>query len=72
MILAPYDLEVEAARRLSIDLHAALAAGDAPAEALRKARVQLARDPSFADPFYYTLIGAVGAAHVPVFAPATR
>lgn len=72
VILAPYDLEVEAARRLSIGLHAALAAGDSPAEALRAARAQLAREEGFADPFYFALIGAVGAAHAPIFAPAAR
>jgi hypothetical protein len=67
VIQTSYDLDVDSARQLSIAFHAALVAGDSPAEALRKARVSLARNPLFADPFHYALIGVVGLGHEPIF-----
>lgn len=67
VVQSSYDLDVEAARQLSVHFHAALSKGDDPAEALRKARVQLAKDPLFADPFYHGLISIVGLGHEPIF-----
>lgn len=42
-------------------------AGCSPAEALRRARLALAKDPGWNDPFYTGLVFALGDAHVPVF-----
>lgn len=67
VVLSAFDLDSEAARRLALRFHAELVQGIEPAEALRRARVELAQDPLFADPFYYGLIGVVGTGHVPVF-----
>jgi hypothetical protein len=67
VVQSAYDLDVDSARELSIHFHAALVGGDSPAEALRKARAALARDPDFADPFHHALIGVVGLGHEPIF-----
>ena len=67
VIHSAYPLGVEAARQLSIYLHGALSRGESPAEALRLARVELAKKPEFADPFYYGLITVTGIGHEPIF-----
>jgi len=67
VVQSAFDLDVESARAISARFHAALAAGDAPAEALRKARAAMARDPRFADPFHHATMVAVGLAHEPLF-----
>ena len=67
VVLSSYDLDVEAARQLSIRFHTALVHGESPSEALRTARAALARDPHFADPFHHALVVAVGLGHEPLF-----
>lgn len=69
VVQSAYDLDVESARRLSSCFHAALLRGDAPAEALRKARVELAGDEAFADPFHHASMVVVGLGHEALFAP---
>ena len=69
VVQSAYDLDVESARRISSLFHAALLRGDAPAEALRKARAELARDEAFADPFHHASQGVVGLRHEALFAP---
>jgi hypothetical protein len=52
-------------------LHARLAAGDSPAEALRRARCALVEGGEWTDPYYHGLLRVIGLAHRPVFsAPA--
>lgn len=48
-------------------LHRALADGHSSAEALRQARLELAADPAWQDPYYRCLIQATGLTHRPVF-----
>ena len=67
VLLSSFSLEVEATRRFSKSFHVALRAGKSPAEAARLARVSLASDERFADPFYYALIRVIGLGHQPVF-----
>lgn len=64
-----YDLEPEAARRMSSTIHRAVSRGETPAEALRMARSELAADPRFEDPFYHSLLRVVGLGHRPIFPP---
>ena len=52
---------------LSRRFYSALLAGDDPAEAMRRARAELAAAPGFGDPFYYGLLRVVGAGHEPLF-----
>ncbi|MFN0244459.1 MAG: CHAT domain-containing protein [Planctomycetota bacterium] len=66
--LSAFDLDVNAALKISTSFHAALAQGMDPAEALRASNAALAADPDFADPFYHGLMRIVGIGHVPVFA----
>lgn len=67
VVLSPNDLDVESARQISMRFHAALLGGDAPAEALRKARAGLASDERFADPFHHASIVVVGLGHEALF-----
>ncbi|NOT31286.1 MAG: CHAT domain-containing protein [Planctomycetes bacterium] len=69
VVQSAYDLDVESARQISILFHAALLRGDAPAEAMRKARAELARDKDFADPFHHASMVVVGLGHEALFAP---
>lgn len=66
VVLSSFDLDAEAARRLSNGFHRSLARGDSPAEAMRSARESLAADPRFADPFYHALLRVVGRGHDPL------
>lgn len=72
VVVTAFDLDVETARALSSEMHAALAGGADPAEALRRARAALAADPRFADPFHHGTVRVVGAGHVAVFDPEDR
>ncbi len=60
VVLSSFDLDAEAARRLSLEFHRALADGSSVAEAMRSSREKLAADPRFADPFYHSLLHVVG------------
>jgi CHAT domain-containing protein len=69
VVQSSYDLDVESARRISTAFHRALVRGASPAEALRSARADLARDERFADPFHHASITVVGLGHEPLFVP---
>ena len=72
VVLPIADVEERATLELMSSFHWRLRRhGESPAEALRQARRQLASDPRFEDPFYHSLIQAVGAAHEPLFPGAT-
>ena len=60
MILSADEVRLGAALELGVHLHAALAAGHGEAEALRRARVALAADERYADPFDWALTYAFG------------
>ena len=68
VVTCAFELEAHAAQRIATRFHAQLLAGQSPAEALRRARAELAQDPDFADPFYHGLIRVIGLGHLPVFA----
>lgn len=67
VVLSRFDVDAAATVELMISVHARLAAGDAPAEALRAARERLAADPRFDHPFYAGGLQAFGLGHRPVF-----
>lgn len=67
MACSDFDLEPEAARRLLREYARELSAGAAPAEALRRARADLARDERFDDPYYYTTMRLYGRGQQSVF-----
>jgi hypothetical protein len=69
VVQSAFNIDSEAALRLSSRFHTEIVRGVDPAEALRRAREELASDPRFADPFYHALMSVVGAGHVPLFAP---
>src|SRR4029079_15580027 len=56
VVLSAYDIDLAGARELSRRFYSALLAGDDPAEAMRRARAELAAAPGFGDPFYYGLL----------------
>ena len=67
-VILPYaNLAYEATTRLSGSFHRFLRKGHGPAEALRRARVELARDENFRDPFYHSLLHVRGLPHRPIF-----
>lgn len=60
VLSSPADLELASTLERDGVLHRELARGASPAEALRAARVELARREAFADPFYRCLVHAHG------------
>ncbi len=60
VVTSPYDLDVEAARRLSTAFHRGLERGETAAEALRAAREELLRDARFDDPVHHAVLRVVG------------
>lgn len=73
VLLAPSDLPFEPVARCVPLLHAELARGATPAEALWRARVELARDPAFADPFHgLASLRVLGLGHRALFAAPAR
>lgn len=71
VLATPADAELGPTVQLMGALGEHLAGGDAPVEALRRARVALAES-GFDDPYHYGLVRAVGRVHRPLFAPAPR
>jgi hypothetical protein len=70
VVLAPTPLPFEPVARAVPLLHAELARGATPAEALWRARVALVRDPTFADPYHaLAALRVVGTGHLPIFPP---
>lgn len=70
VVLAPTHLPFEPVARAVPLLHAELARGATPAEALWRARVALVRDPTFADPYHaLAALRVVGTGHRPIFPP---
>ncbi len=69
--LSAFPLEVRSTEELSRVFHQEIAAGRAPAEAMRHARATLSRVPGFEDPFYHSLIRVVGEGQQPLFAKAS-
>jgi hypothetical protein len=68
VLLAAADLPFEPVARFVPLLHAELARGATPAEALWRARVELARDPAHADPFHgLASLRVVGLGHRALF-----
>ncbi|HVS18515.1 MAG TPA: CHAT domain-containing protein, partial [Planctomycetota bacterium] len=68
VLLAAVDLPFEPVARFVPLLHAELARGATPAEALWRARVELARDPALADPFHHLAgLRVLGLGHRPLF-----
>ena len=68
VLLAPTDLPFEPVARWAPRLHAELARGATPAEALWRARLELARDPACADPFHHlAALRVLGLGHRPLF-----
>ena len=66
LIFTSADVELEPTVDLLAHLHRGVADGDSPAEALRKARVELARQ-GIEDPYAYATVHANGLAHLPLF-----
>lgn len=69
VVQSAFDIDSEAAKRISARFHAELVRGIDPAEALRRAREELSLDEAFADPFHHALISVVGFGHAPLFTP---
>jgi len=67
VVLSPWPLDLQAVSFLSRRLHAGLARGDSPAEALRDARRGLAHEPGFEDPLRRAGLVVVGLGQRPVF-----
>ncbi len=63
VVLSDDRIELSASIEMLAVVHARLAAGDSPAEALRVARVELGKRREYAHPFCTTLLRAVGLAH---------
>jgi hypothetical protein len=68
VVVAPADLDRDATLAMMGPLHRALLAGHSTAEALRQARLHVARQPAFDHPYYYSLLRVLGLGHRPVFA----
>ena len=66
VVIASGPLEYKAALALSETFHGALVDGASPAEALRRARIALARDPDRSHPAHVRL-RVVGRGHAPLF-----
>jgi hypothetical protein len=66
VVVSRYPIELDATIELMKLVHARLAAGDSPAEALRAARVALRASDRRSHPFYASLLRVVGLANVPV------
>lgn len=69
VVASPYDLDLAVVCRLSDVFYEALESGADAAEALRRARVELSRDPDFAASMQPSLLRAIGFAPAP-FLPA--
>ncbi len=67
VVLSRADQELESALSFSEGFHEALREGAATADALLHARRRVAREPRFSDPFYHSLVHAVGWANTPLF-----
>lgn len=60
VVLSPAELDFRATMELLVEFQIQLAAGAAPAAALRRARSALAREPRFAHPYYFGLLDVIG------------
>lgn len=73
VVLPAADVEVEATKRLMFLFHHHLRRlGQSPARALHAARVALAAEPEFRDPFYWALIQVHGLGQEPLFPELAR
>ena len=68
VVVSPIDLDFAATAQLAATFARGLAAGAAPAEALRTARVELAATEGYGHPYYHSTLHVVGLGHRPVFA----
>jgi hypothetical protein len=66
-VLSRGDIEMEATQRLLTSFHRRVRAGDTPAEAMRVARCDLAKNPRFAHPYYRSLLQVFGLGQRAVF-----
>ena len=69
VVAADADVPILATHRLMVTMHRGLARGLGPAEALRAAREELARDGPFTDPYYHALLRVIGLGDRPLFEP---
>jgi hypothetical protein len=60
VVLSSFTVEARAMQALMEVFHQRLCAGDARAEALRAARAELAKNPRWSHPYYYSLVFLVG------------
>jgi tetratricopeptide (TPR) repeat protein len=67
VLIARYDVDLEAVERMTLAFHRRLIAGDVPAEALRRSRAELASDPLFAHPYYWNSLTLFGDGWTPIF-----
>jgi len=61
IVATKWKAESQATARLMVDFHRAIAQGESPERALRKAQVSLMRDPRYSDPFYWAPFMLMGA-----------
>jgi len=67
VMLSRADATLEATLAHTAVMHDALAAGESPAEALRRASAALIETGDFADPFHHAVMRVVGLGHRPLF-----
>jgi CHAT domain-containing protein len=67
VLISRYDVELAAAERMTSVVHRRLQLGDSCAEAMRRARAELAEDPAFAHPFYWSALQVFGDGQCAVF-----
>jgi CHAT domain-containing protein len=60
-VAAQWNVSSASTARLMLEFHRALAAGAAPAQALRSAQLKLMRDPDYSHPFYWAAFAVFGA-----------